>query len=175
MQVVTARNLSALGFSLAAIAILASGYMQVTLGLKPCPLCIVQRLIMVLAGAVFLISLIHQPKQLFRRIYGGTAFTISLIGVCVAGWQVWLEHLPAELVPSCGPGLNYIFQTLPLFEAIKTLFIATGDCAEVTWTFLSLSIATWTMVIFVILMLISGLLIGSLQPLSYPSNHLRNT
>jgi len=71
-----------------------------------------------------------------------------VIGGAIAGRQVWLQHLPADQVPECGPGLEFMLEVYPLAEVIKTALRGTGECATVVWTFLGGSIAEWSLACF---------------------------
>ena len=44
-----------------------------------------------------------------------------------------------------------MLEILPLAEVIKRVFTASGECAEVVWTFLGLSMPTWVLIWFVAL------------------------
>ncbi len=162
----TPRNIAAMGFSLAAGLVLISGYLQVTLDLTPCALCITQRLLLTAITTTFLLCVVHRPGQLFKRIYGGTVMLFSMLGFLVAFRQVYLESLPSELAPACGPGLGYLFQHFDFLNAFKILLTGTGDCAEITWQFMSLSLAGWMMLFFTLLFIIGGLLVGPAKPLA---------
>ena len=69
----------------------------------------------------------------------------------MAARQVWLQHLPANQVPACGPGLGYMLERFPLYETLKKVLAGSGECAEVGWKFLGLSIAGWSLLWFVLL------------------------
>ncbi len=56
-----------------------------------------------------------------RQVYSGLAGISAGIGAGLAGRQVWLQHLPAEQVPECGPGLDFLLQAFPFFEAIALI------------------------------------------------------
>jgi disulfide bond formation protein DsbB len=60
-----------------------------------------------------------------------------------------LQNLPPEQVPECGPGLSYIFENFPLTETLRLMLNGTGECAEVLWTFMDISIPGWTLVAFI--------------------------
>ena len=60
-----------------------------------------------------------------------------------------MQRLPPDQVPECGPGLNYMLDTFTLGETVRAIFAASGECADVAWTFLDLSIADWALVMFV--------------------------
>lgn len=130
-------------------ALLGFGYyLQYGAGLEPCPLCILQRaafFFVLLAGTA---AAIHGPGKTGARIYGGLIAAGALIGGGIAARQVWLQHLPPEQVPECGPGLDYLLDVFPLAEALRMVFTGSGECAEVDWTFLSLSIAEWSLIWF---------------------------
>ena len=129
--------------ALACLLLLGFGYyLQFVLGLDPCPLCILQRVAYLGVGLVCLVGFFHGPAT---RIYAAPALVCALAGAAVASRQVWLQHLPPERVPECGPGLDFILQAFPVFDALKLIFTGSGECAETVWTFLSLSIAEWSL------------------------------
>jgi len=135
-------------------------YLQHGLGEEPCPLCIFQRVAMIVLGLVFLLATLHNPtQQKFLRFYAISGVVISLLGATIASRQIWLQHLPPDLVPSCGPGLNYILRSHPFFNALKIVLKGSGECASVGWTFGGLAISEWSLIWFIVL----GLLIA-LQP-----------
>lgn len=145
------RLLNLTGF-LACAGLLGFGYyLQFQQGLEPCPLCIFQRVAFFALAIVFLIAAVHNPKHWGARAYGGLLFLCASIGAAIAGRQIWLQSLPPDQVPECGPGLNYMLDVFPLTEVIATVLRGSGDCAEVDWTFLGLSIADWALVWFIAL------------------------
>lgn len=126
-------------------------YQQYYALLDPCPLCVFQRIGFMWIAAVSLVALLHNPGRSGRRVYGVVAALGAVFGAAVAGRHVWLQSLPPERVPECGPGLNYMLETLPLTEALSKVFLGSGSCAEVHWSFLGLSMPGWTLVWFVAL------------------------
>jgi len=138
----------------ACAALLGFGYyLQYVEGQEPCPLCLVQRGFFYAVLATFGIAALHGPKPLAGVIYAATAFVFALGGAAVAGRQVWLQHLPPAEVPPCGPDLFYMIENLPLARTLEKLFTGSGQCAEVNWTFLGLSIAVWSLAWFAALVL----------------------
>ncbi len=123
-------------------------YLQYGKGLNPCPLCILQRLAYMGIGFVALAGILHNPRTAIIKVYSSLIALISLVGGGIAVRQIWLQNQPKKLFSECSSSLNYMLETLPLKEVFMKLFYATGDCAEVVWTFLSLSIAQWSAVIF---------------------------
>src|SRR6185295_6470276 len=83
------------------------------------------------------------------------AAAFALGGAGVAARQVWLQHLPADKVPQCGPDLYFMLENFPFSRTLKTLLSGTGECAAVDWTFLGLSIAEWSLACFAALLLYS--------------------
>ncbi|SOB76924.1 disulfide bond formation protein DsbB [Marinobacter sp. LV10R510-11A] len=128
-------------------------YMEHVMGLEPCPLCWLQRFGFMGVGLVSLVAALHGPKQLGVRIYGLLLVATAGAGLGTAGRQLWLQNLPADQVPACGPSVEYMLDVLPLSEVLTTALRGTGDCAAVVWRFLGLSIPGWTAVVFTLLVL----------------------
>jgi len=118
-------------------------YAQHGLGLEPCPLCVFQRVATLALGVVFLAAYAHNPGPGGARVYGGLATVAAGAGILFAGRQLWLQSLPEDQVPACGPGYDYIMDIFPLHEAMAMIFEGSGECAEVSWSFLGLSMAGW--------------------------------
>ncbi len=126
-------------------------YAQHILLLDPCPLCVLQRVAVIGLGAVFLAAALHNPSGWGRRVYAVLMLLIAGDGIAIAGWHVHLQNLPAAEVPSCGPGLDYMLDNFPLGEALRMVFEGSGECAEVVWSFLGLSMPAWVFVCLVVL------------------------
>ncbi len=123
-------------------------YVQHGLFLDPCPLCILQRVAFFGLGLVFLLGALHGPGALGRKIYGLLAATAAACGLGIAGRHVWLQSLPPDQVPDCGPGLNYMLDTMPFSSALSKVLQGSGECAAVDWSFLGLSMPAWSFVWF---------------------------
>ena len=117
-------------------------------GLEPCPLCVLQRGAVIVLGVLMLAGAIHDPGTLGRRVYGVTITIAAIAGAAVAGRHVGLQSLPPGEAPECGPGLEYMLGAFPLTEVIGMVLSGSGECAEVQWTFLALSIPEWTLLMF---------------------------
>jgi len=100
---------------------------------------------------VFAVAAIHAPKRRGAILYSGLLFVMAAMGAAIAGRQVWLQHLPPDKVPACGPGLEYMLEQFPLADALRKIFAGSGECAEATWRFLGLSIAEWSLLWLVLL------------------------
>ena len=139
-------------------------YLEHAVGLEPWPLCIFQRVAYIVIGLLALIAAIHNPQKLFEKIYTGLILITSLCGAGIAGRQIWLQHLPEDKIPECGPGLEYMLDAFPFTDALRMILSGSGECAEVQWTFLSFSIAEWSIVCF------SGLIIACIAMLIRQKN-----
>ena len=127
--------------------------------MNPCPMCMMQRAIYITIGVFGLLTLITYKKQLAGKLFAGLGLLSAIAGIAVAGRQVWLQHLPEDKVPACGPGLEYMMEVFPLLEVIQMSLLGTGDCAEVQWQWLGLSIPGWSIVAFTALALANILII----------------
>jgi disulfide bond formation protein DsbB len=140
--------------ALACAALLGFGYyLQYFDGQDPCPLCLVQRGFYYAVLAVFAVAALHSPARTGKSIYCAAATLFALGGFGVAARQVWLQHLPADQVPACGPDLFFMMENFPLRRILEKVFLGSGQCAEVNWRFLGLSIAEWSLACFAALAL----------------------
>jgi protein dithiol:quinone oxidoreductase len=122
-------------------------YAEILLGLEPCPLCVFQRIAVMVLGAVFLVAALHHPRSRGgARLYAGLIGLAALGGAAVAGQHVRLQNMPADQVPACGPGLEFMLDVFPLHEAVRMVFTGSGECAEVDWSLLGLSMPAWVLV-----------------------------
>ncbi len=91
----------------------------------------------------------HGPGALGTRVYGAAIVATAAVGSLFSMRQLWLQSLPPEEVPACGPGLDYMIEVFPWTEVAKAMAWGSGSCAEVAWRFLGLSIPGWVLVAFV--------------------------
>lgn len=120
-------------------------YFQYALGLEPCPLCMTQRVAIITTGVICALAAIHNRGL---TIYASFALLTSIAGGAISSRQLWLQSLPEDQVPACGPSLEYMLDAFPLSETLKIMLSGDGNCAEVVWTFLGISIPGWTLVAF---------------------------
>ncbi len=139
------------GFLVCAGLMAAALYFQHGLGLEPCPLCIFQRIFVIATGLILLAGALHNPGKVGRRIYGGLAALAAALGAGVAGRHVWIENLPPQLQPGCGYSLNDMLDSFPLLKTLKLVLEGSGGCGQVNWSFLGLSMPSWTLMFFVAL------------------------
>ncbi len=143
--------------SLGCLFLLGMGaYFQFNQGLEPCPLCISQRIAIFLTGLVFMIAVVHNPKE--QKGINGYAIIgglTALGGGSISTRHIWIQNLPPDKVPECSPALEYMLQNFPLLDTIKLMLSGTGDCAKVDWTMLGFSMPAWTLVAFLMLAALS--------------------
>ena len=134
----------------AAMMLIAFFFFQKHLALMPCPLCVTQRIFTTVFGVVALIGALHNPAPHKQRIYSTLIALAAIGGASISGRQVYLQFLPEDQVPSCGPTLPYLMEHFPFQDVLGAMFFGEGSCAEVKWQFLGLSIPGWTLVAFLV-------------------------
>jgi disulfide bond formation protein DsbB len=145
------RHMFALPLALCAVLLGYGYYLQFQQGLEPCPLCLVQRGFYYAVGAICLLAILHGPRGGGITAYAILAALFAAGGAASAGRQVWLQHLPPDKVPQCGPDLFFMLENLPLARTLEKLVQGSGECAAVDWKFLGLSIAGWSLVWFTLM------------------------
>ena len=146
------RNINLLcGLICVSSLLIAKFYFEDYLGLEPCYLCITQRAFIAIAGLLFFIWAIHDPKRLGARIYALLALAATSAGAYFSLKQLYLQSLPEEQVPQCGPPVDYLFETFSNFEVIAMLLRGDGNCAKIQWEFLSITMPGWVLLIFIVL------------------------
>lgn len=151
---ITYRQLNAFLVLMTVVASLfAILFLQKYLELEPCPLCIFQRIGLWAMGVFALLATVINPKKAIARLglWLG-AMTGVLWGGAVAARHVWLQNLPPDQVPACGPGLNYWVETLPIMQVFEEVLKGSGECAVIDWTLLGFSIPEMTLALFVFLL-----------------------
>lgn len=127
-------------------------FAQQVQGYEACPLCIFQRIGMIAVGLVLLVAALHAPVSRFARVYAILGALTAAGGASISARHIYIQHLPADAVPSCGPPLNFMWDTFGPLETIKkVLFTGSGECADVNWVFMGLSMPTWVLIWFAIL------------------------
>ena len=147
MMRITRRNLLLTGFLCSVLLIAYALYSQYVLGLEPCPLCILQRVAVIALGLSFLLMALKHPQTKQSKFFASLLFTIiSSAGVGIAARHVWLQNLPPDKVPGCGPGLDFMMANFPLSEVFQMVFSGSGECAEISWSFAFLSMPAWVII-----------------------------
>jgi disulfide bond formation protein DsbB len=129
-------------------------YLQAFLGLEACPLCMTQRVFVIAWGLIALIAALHSPHSWGNRVYALLCGLAAWAGAAVAARHVWLQHLPEDQVPACGPSLDYMLENLPFEDTLSIVFAGDGNCANVSWSLLGFSIPEQTLAVFCVTILI---------------------
>lgn len=117
--------------------------------LLPCNLCILQRVVFFTIGVLFLLALIKPAVHWGRKVFGGLLTLTTATGIAISGRHVWMQGLPPEEVPDCGPSLGMMMENDSIFGALSTVLTGSGSCAEIKWELFGLSMPTWTLFCFV--------------------------
>lgn len=156
MQWKNYRVITGLLFLFSIIGMAFALYLEHVQGLEPCPLCVFQRVGLIGLGLFSLIAFLHNPaKSGVKRFYSLLGTLSILWSAGVAARHIWLQNLPPDKVPSCGPGLDYLIDALPLKRVFQEVLSGSGECAVVDWTFLGQSLPVWSFIFFSLLALIS--------------------
>lgn len=145
--------------ALGSMALLAFGlYLQHVVGLEPCPMCIVQRYLLVLVALVAGVGAAVPATSRGGRGFAAMLLLLAVAGAFVAARQSWLQWFPPQ-VYACGRDLYGMIEAFPLKRVIPMVFKGSGDCAAVDWTFLRLSIANWSFLNFTLIGTLATLLL----------------
>lgn len=144
------------GFVVCAALLGYALYSEQHLGLAPCNLCILQRVAFLWMGLWFLVGGLHAPRAGGRWAYRVLIWIGVVFGIVMALRQLWLQSLPLDQVPACGAGFDLLLEQLkahaiPFSQFMTVMLRGSGDCARVTWRFLGLSMAGWTLIWYVLL------------------------
>ncbi|MCP1674945.1 disulfide bond formation protein DsbB [Natronocella acetinitrilica] len=143
------RGANMLGFLACAGLLGGAYYLEFVVGMEPCPLCILQRLAMFALGIVFLLAVVHGPRGRGRFGYAFLILLSAGTGAAIAVRHLWLQSLPPDQVPACGPGLDFMVEAFPLQEVLMMVLEGSGECAEVE-TLFGVTLPGWTLAAFVI-------------------------
>ena len=151
MMKISPRLIYSIGFLFSISVVAASLYLQFHEGLEPCALCIVQRALIILLGLLCAIGILFSPMhKIAGKIYASIITLIALLGTASALRKIWLESLPHDKAPPCGPGLQYMLDHLPFHQTLKILVVGSGDCSKIEWQFWGLALSEWSLLAFLV-------------------------
>ena len=128
--------------------VIVASFIEPFASMNPCPMCMMQRAIYLVTAVFAILALLTLTHRILKSTFGLLGFVAAASGVAVAARQVWLQHLPKDEVPACGPPLEYMIEVFPIMEVLQSMLMGTGDCAEIQWQWLGLSIPAWSIVAF---------------------------
>jgi disulfide bond formation protein DsbB len=126
-------------------------YAQYSMGLEPCPLCIFQRIAVIVVGVLFLIAALHNPGPTGARVYGLLLLIAVIAGAMISARHVWIQAQPPGTVAACGAGLGYLMEIMPVTDVITKVLTGSGECGKVDWRLLGLSMPWWVLFALVVL------------------------
>jgi protein dithiol:quinone oxidoreductase len=159
-------------FALVAGLLLFGFYLEKFHGVIPCPLCTLQRICFGLMEILIVANLIFYPKRVFRLVTNLLITIVALLGIVLAGRQIWLQHFPNVNGDECSVSIHYMLQILPWQEVLNKVFKGSAECSQQGWTLLSFNIAEWSLLWFCLFFVLNSYLI--LQEFSRRKNHQYN-
>lgn len=136
--------------SAACFGLLAAGLtIGVLFNLQPCPFCIFQRVLYIVIGFAALIGAVlgNMPRVRWGAALLGVA--AALAGLVTASYQTYMQLFPTSII-ECGfsepTAIERFVDVLGTYW--EFMFLATGLCSSVDWTFLGLSMANWSIPAF---------------------------
>ena len=119
-------------------------YAERVLGFEPCPLCMFQRVGVVILGARFLIAALHNPRSVAgARVYAALLALAAAFPLYVSGRHVYIQSLPFGSVPACGASFDYMMDVFPLMTVVQKVLTGAGECQKIDWSLLGLSMPAW--------------------------------
>ncbi|MFC6337187.1 disulfide bond formation protein B [Pseudomonas sp. CCM 7891] len=149
MSLAPSRSLFLLAFMAGALTLGASFYLEYGALLRPCFLCLVQRVFLAIFTLINLAAAVHGPTRHGIYLYGGASMGCTLLGAITALRQVLLQNIPEDQLPNCWPSLQHMIADLSFLEALKRAFQGGFDCVEINWTLFDLSLPEWSLLFFI--------------------------
>lgn len=115
--------------------------LQWSLGMVPCPMCIVQRYCIMALAIFTTLALFHQRWSVF------VAIAFACMGAFTAARQSFLQWNPPEFM-SCGRDFYAMVEAFPLSKLIPSLFAGSGDCASSAENLFGVTLANASFIFF---------------------------
>lgn len=144
----TFRSLFFLGALLSLVFFLGTYVLQYGFNVEPCPLCYLQRFVLLIISLVFWLGVIQNCKHDGRLVYCAVGFIFSLLGSVLALRQLWLQYMPPVHESSCLAGFTTMLEFMPLWEVLTETLQGTQECSKIDFTFLGLSLPGWSLLNF---------------------------
>lgn len=142
MKYLIIRQTNIIAFFFCIVLLAIAYYFQYVQQLEPCPLCLIQRFVVIVLAMLFLIG-IQLKRNFYICIQNSIVILVAVAGMGFAARKVWLEQHAHDSMLSCGPGLEYMMENFSFAQTFNLLFKGSGDCAQVDWTLLGLSMSAW--------------------------------
>ena len=122
---------------------------QTQFNLEPCPLCVTQRIVFIVIGCLFLLFSFFSPNQFIRFTHLTSLLITNIVGMVFAIKHILIQSKWIIVPAECGIDLDYMFENFPLTEAFSLLFKGTGDCSEIDWLFLGLTLPQLALIAYI--------------------------
>ena len=121
--------------------------LQHLLKLSPCPMCIFQRVIFLVMGALALCGAFLPG---LATLWAYAIAVCALVGVGVSGYQSWMQAFP-ELAKECSYTDPSLLEQFVEYLGMRwpDWFLATGFCTSREWELFGLSMANWAFGFFI--------------------------
>jgi disulfide bond formation protein DsbB len=149
------RTTNLLIFLVCAAAMVTALYLEHFMDMEPCPLCMTQRIFITAVGVMALFAFLHNPDLRGRRVYAVLGILLAVLGSYFSSRQLWLQSLPEDQIPACGPSLAFMMDVFPIMDTIKAMLQGDGNCAEVDKLF-GVTLPLWTLMAFIAFIIANG-------------------
>lgn len=139
---------------LSSLSLAFAYYAELFQNQKPCPLCIIQRIIIFAITIIAFLSIFIRIKMVnyFNSLF---MIALAIFGIKIALKHYYIMHLPPDKqIYSCGLPLKIMFQTLPFKEFLNNILNGDTECTTITWTILGYSPPIMLIIFYLILILI---------------------
>ena len=120
--------------------------------MRPCPWCILQRLIFIVIGVIALLGALL-GSRLVRIGVAGLVGVLAVLGAAAALWQ----HGVAAKSSSCNLTLaDKILNALSVEALLPALFQITANCADSAVKVLGIAFEHWSLALFAVLALLAA-------------------
>tara|TARA_B100000780_G_scaffold264485_1_gene219172 strand:+ start:117 stop:614 length:498 start_codon:yes stop_codon:yes gene_type:complete len=147
----TFKRINLLGALLSFLLVGLALTIQTQFDLEPCPLCVSQRIVFILIGFIFLVFSFMSPTRLIKFIHLVSLSVVNIVGMVFAIKHILIQGKWITVPAECGIDLDYMFENFPIREAFSLLFKGTGDCSEIDWLFLGLSLPQLALIAYIML------------------------
>tara|TARA_B110000967_G_C18684986_1_gene460076 strand:- start:254 stop:751 length:498 start_codon:yes stop_codon:yes gene_type:complete len=147
----TFKRINLLGALLSFLLVGLALTIQAQFDLEPCPLCVSQRIVFILIGFIFLVFSFMSPTRLIKFIHLVSLSVVNIVGMVFAIKHILIQGKWITVPAECGIDLDYMFENFPIREAFSLLFKGTGDCSEIDWLFLGLSLPQLALIAYIML------------------------
>ena len=151
----TFKRINLLGALLSFLLVGLALTIQTQFDLEPCPLCVSQRIVFILIGFIFLVFSFMSPTRLIKFIHLVSLSVVNIVGMVFAIKHILIQGKWITVPAECGIDLDYMFENFPIREAFSLLFKGTGDCSEIDWLFLGLSLPQLALIAYIMFCVIT--------------------